>query len=39
MTNKSPAVVIILTKWSDMKYVKRIERLNNDIKIFLVKAF
>jgi len=39
MTNKAPAVVIILTKWSDMRYVKRIERLNNDIKIFLVKAF
>lgn len=39
MTNKSPAVVIILTKWSDMVYVKRIERLNSDIKIFLVKAF
>lgn len=39
MTNKLPAVVLILTKWSDMIYVKRIERLNNGIKIFLIKAF
>ncbi len=39
MTNRLPAVVIILTKWSDMIYVKRIERLNNGIKIFLIKAF
>ena len=39
MTNRLPAVAIILTKWSDMIYVKRIERLNNGIKIFLIKAF
>lgn len=39
MTNRLPAVVIILTKWSDLIYVKRIERLNNGIKIFLIKAF
>ncbi len=39
MTNKNPAVVLILTKWSDIVYVKRVERLNNGIKIFLIKAF
>lgn len=39
MTGKKPAVVLILTDISDMKYVKRIERLDNDIQIFLIKAF
>ncbi len=39
MTGKMPAVVLILTNWSDMRYVKRVERINNGIKIFLIKAF
>ena len=39
MTGKAPAVVLILTSPEDYKYVKRIERLENGIKIFLVKAF
>ena len=39
MTKKKPTVVLILTKLTDMKYVKRVERLNKDIQIFLVKAF
>ena len=39
MTGKKPAVVLILTDISDMKYVKRVERVNNDIQIFLIKAF
>ena len=39
LTGKSPAVVLILTNPGDYKYVKRIERLDNGIKIFLVKAY
>ena len=39
MTGKKPAVAIIMTELSDYKYVKRIERLDNGIKIFLIKAF
>lgn len=39
MTKKKPAVVLILEKWSDLKYVKRIERLNANIQIFLIKTF
>ena len=39
MTGKKPAVVLILTSINDMKYVKRVERLNNGIQIFLIKAF
>ena len=39
MTGKKPAVAIILTELSDYRYVKRIERLDNGIKIFLIKAF
>jgi hypothetical protein len=39
MTGKAPAVVLILTSPADYHYVKRIERLDNGIKIFLVKAF
>lgn len=39
MTGKSPAVVLILTNITDYRYVKRIERLNQNIKIFLVKAY
>lgn len=39
MTGKKPAVTLILTSLADYKYVKRIERLDNGIKIFLIKAF
>ena len=39
MTHKKPAVVLILTNWTDMRSVKRVERVNKDIQIFLVKAF
>lgn len=39
MTGKKPAVVLILEAPSDLKYVKRVERINSDIQIFLVKAF
>lgn len=39
MTGKKPAVALILTDLKDYKYVKRIERLDNGIKIFLIHAF
>lgn len=39
LTGKKPAVVLILNSPTDYKYVKRIERLENDIKIFLIKAY
>ena len=39
MTHKRPAVVLILTSWADMRYVKRVERVGKNIQIFLVKAF
>ena len=39
MTGKKPAVALILTQLDDYKYVKRVERLENGIKIFLIKAF
>ena len=39
LTHKKPAVVLILNNWADLRYVKRVERLNQDIQIFLVKAF
>ncbi len=39
MTHKKPAVVLILTGLADMRYVKRVERVNKDIQIFLIKAF
>lgn len=39
MTGRKPAVTLILTSPADYKYVKRIERLDNNIKIFLVKAY
>ncbi len=39
MTGKKPAVALILTNLKDYKYVKRIERLDNGIKIFLIKTF
>ncbi|MBR1776335.1 hypothetical protein IJ750_04605 [bacterium] len=39
LTGKNPAVVLILTSPADYRYVKRIERLESEIKLFLVKAF
>lgn len=39
LTGKKPAVVLILTSPGDYRYVKRVERLENGIKIFLVKAY
>ena len=39
MTGKKPAVTLILTNLTDYKYVKRIERLDHGIKIFLIKAY
>ena len=39
MTGKPPAVVLILTSAADYHYVKRVERLDNGIKIFLIKAY
>ena len=39
MTGKQPAVALILTDLKDYRYVKRVERLENGIKIFLIKAF
>ena len=39
MTGKQPAVALILTSPTDYKYVKRIERLDNGIKVFLIKAY
>ena len=39
LTGKNPAVVLILTAPTDYRYVKRIERLDNGIKVFLIKAY
>ena len=39
LTGKKPAVVLILTAPTDYRYVKRIERLDNRIKVFLIKAY
>jgi len=39
LTGKKPAVALILTSLYDYKYVKRVERLDNGIKIFLIKAY
>lgn len=39
MTGKKPAVALILTDLKDYRYVKRVERLDNGIKIFLIRAF
>lgn len=39
LTNRKPAVVLILSNWADLRFVKKIERLDKDIQIFLVKAF
>ena len=39
LTGKAPAVVLILTSPTDYRYVKRIEHLDNGIKVFLIQAF
>ena len=39
MTGKKPAVALILTKLEDYKYVKRVERADSNIKIFLIKGY
>ena len=39
MTGKKPALVLILKDISDYKYVKRVERVDKEIKIFLIKAY
>ena len=39
MTGKKPAVVLILTSLTDYKFVKRVERLDNGVKVFLIKAY
>ena len=39
MTNKMPAVALILTDENDWKYVKRVEKIDHNIKIFLIKAY
>ena len=39
LTGKAPAVVLILTNPIDYRYAKRIERLDNGIKLFLIKAY
>lgn len=39
MTGKKPAIVLILTAPTDYRYVKRVERLDNNIKLFLIKAY
>ena len=39
MTSKKPAVVLILESPSDLKYVKRVERISSDIQIFFFLIF
>ena len=39
MTGKKPAIALIITSIGDYKYLKRIERLDNGIKVFLIKAY
>ena len=39
MTGKAPAIVLILTSPLDYRYVKRVERLESNIKVFLIKAY
>ena len=39
MTGKKPAVALTLTSPLDYRYVKRVERLDNGIKIFLIRAY
>jgi len=38
MTGKKPAVAIIVKSESDEKYIKRIETVSKDIKIFTINA-
>ncbi len=38
-TNRQPAVVLILDKPEDMKYVNRIAKIDAGIKIFLIKTY
>ncbi len=39
MTGKTPAVALILTDPADIKYVKRVEKTAQGIKIFLIQAY
>ena len=39
MTGKKPAIALILTSLADYRYLKRIERVDNNIKVFLIKAY
>ena len=39
LTGKAPAVVLILTSPADYRFVKKLERFNDEIKLFLVKAY
>lgn len=39
LTGKKPAIALILTAPTDYRYVKRVERLDYGIKIFLIKAY
>ena len=41
LTKRQPAVALILTKWSDIVYLKRLEALTEQtgIKLFVIKAY
>lgn len=41
LTKRKPGVALILTKWSDLMYLKRLESLaeQTGIKIFIIKAY
>ena len=39
MTNKKPAIALIMNNSTDYRYLKRIERLDKGIKVFLIKAY
>jgi len=39
ITGKKPAIALILTSLTDYRYLKRIERLDSNIKVFLIKAY
>ena len=41
LTKRKPAVALILTKWSDIVYLKRLESLTEQtgIKLFVIKAY
>lgn len=41
LTKRKPAVALILTKWSDIIYLKRLEALTEQtgIKLFIIKAY